>query len=118
MALSLAGSPVPGHNLPVVFDFGIAGYEPCWLNGVDEVTGRHGARLRKLVGRRLTGSWVVWDAGDDSWFADCPVVLDFAGLGPVGRHRRCENLTTWKSDITLLASGYRHSEGATHDRTP
>ncbi|MEU4771635.1 hypothetical protein [Micromonospora sp. NPDC023644] len=63
----------------MVFDFGVAGYRPGWLNGIDEITDRHGRRLRGLVGRRLTRTWVVWDDDDDEWFADCPVVLDFAG---------------------------------------
>ncbi|MEW2477338.1 hypothetical protein AB0875_26465 [Micromonospora gifhornensis] len=60
----------------MAFNFGIAGYQPAWLNGATEVAGRHAQRLRGLVGRRLTYSWVVWD-DDDTWFADCPVALDF-----------------------------------------
>ncbi|MEV4773336.1 hypothetical protein [Micromonospora humida] len=61
----------------MTFDFGITGYQPAWLNGAAEVAGRHAQRLRGLVGRRLTSSWVVWDDDDDTWFADCPVVFDF-----------------------------------------
>lgn len=110
--MSLDGSSPPGHNLPVVFDFGIAGYEPCWLNGVDEATGRHGARLRKLVGRRLTGSWVVWDVGDDSWFADCPVVLDFAGERLEVNHQKFDDLSiTWNSVDVTRAPAWPTSDG-------
>lgn len=32
-----------------MFDFGIAGYRPTWLDGRSDVVRRHGNRLRGLV---------------------------------------------------------------------
>jgi hypothetical protein len=86
----------------VVFDFGIAGFEPCWLNGIHAVAGRHGGGLHGLVGRRLTATWVVWDADNDEWFADCPVILDFAGDRLEINHQKLSDLSiTWNSvDVT------------------
>ncbi|XVS65101.1 hypothetical protein ACQPYE_03270 [Actinosynnema sp. CA-299493] len=61
-----------------MFDFGIEGYRPDWGNGLDDAM-RHAARMRALVGRRLTDAWLVWDLERDEWWADCPVLLDFDG---------------------------------------
>lgn len=77
----------------MAFNFGIAGYQPAWLNGATEVAGRHAQRLRGLVGRRLTCSWVVWDDDDDTWFADCPVVLDFDDERLEVNHQKFDDLS-------------------------
>ncbi|MFY1616317.1 hypothetical protein [Micromonospora sp. WMMD736] len=86
----------------MLFDFGIAGYQPVWLNGVDEIAARHGHRLRSLVGRRLTSSWLVWNDDPDEWFPDCPVVLDFTGERLEVNHQKFNDLSiTWNSiDVT------------------
>ncbi|MDT5024063.1 MAG: hypothetical protein QOE61_489 [Micromonosporaceae bacterium] len=82
----------------MAFDFGIGGYQPRWLSGVNEVTNHHGRQLRGLVGRRLTRTWVVWDADGDEWFADCPVALDFAGERLEIGHQKLDDLSiTWNS---------------------
>ncbi|MEU6206839.1 hypothetical protein ABZ814_25005 [Micromonospora musae] len=96
----------------MVFDFGITGYQPRWLNGVDEVAERHGRRLGALVGRRLTGAWVVWDADNDEWFADCPVVLDFAGERLEINHQKFDDLSiTWDSVDVTRAPTWPTSDG-------
>lgn len=79
-----------------MFDFGIAGYRPEWLVGGRAVEAAHGRRLRGLVGRRLSGVWVVWDTEDDEWFADCPVLLDFEGERLELNHKKFDELSvTW-----------------------
>ncbi|MFG1838087.1 hypothetical protein ACGFH8_06575 [Micromonospora sp. NPDC049175] len=85
----------------MAFNFGITGYQPGWRNGIADVAGRHGQRLRSLVGRRLTSTWVVWD-DDDSWFADCPVVLDFDEERLEVNHQKFDDLSiTWCTiDVT------------------
>jgi hypothetical protein len=81
-----------------VFDFGIGGYLPRWLNGVEYIVECHGRRLRDLAGRRLTRTWVVWDLEADEWFADCPVVLDFAGERLEINHQKFDDMSiTWNS---------------------
>ncbi|MFG3558328.1 hypothetical protein ACGGAQ_28515 [Micromonospora sp. NPDC047557] len=77
----------------MTFDFGIAGYHPSWLSGVDEIANRHRQRLQSLVGRRLTATWLVWDDDRDEWFADCPVVLDFAGERLEVNHQKFDELS-------------------------
>lgn len=62
-----------------VFVFDIEGYEPNWQSGASTLRRVHGSELAELAGRRFTACWLVWDASDDSWFADAPVVLDFDG---------------------------------------
>ncbi|MEH1169005.1 hypothetical protein V6V47_26845 [Micromonospora sp. CPCC 205539] len=86
----------------MAFDFGIAGYQPGWLNGADEIADRHARRLQDLVGSRLTSTWLVWDDDRDEWFADCPVVLDFAGERLEVNHQKFDDLSiTWNSiDVT------------------
>ncbi|SDK33881.1 hypothetical protein SAMN05428985_103658 [Nocardioides sp. YR527] len=59
--------------------FDIDGFEPDWRSGASTLLLAHGQKLAELAGRRLTACWLVWDASDDSWFADAPVVLDFDG---------------------------------------
>ncbi|WP_112699369.1 hypothetical protein [Micromonospora noduli] len=85
-----------------MFDFGIDGYQPRWLNGEDSVARHHGGRLARLVGRTLRSPWVVWEAEHDEWFADCPVVLDFAGERLEVNHQKFDDLSiTWNSvDVT------------------
>jgi hypothetical protein len=55
---------------------GVAGYRPQHVHTVDEL-GPHRDRLRSLVGRTLRGSVAMWDAGDDEWFTDGPLILQF-----------------------------------------
>ncbi|MGC5664634.1 hypothetical protein ACN261_30060 [Micromonospora sp. WMMD723] len=85
----------------MTFDFGIAGYQPAWLNGAAEVAGRHARRLRGLVGRRLTSSWVVWDDDDDTWFADCPVVFDFDDERLEVNHQKFDDLSITYGSIDV-----------------
>ncbi|GAA2366125.1 hypothetical protein [Streptomyces cuspidosporus] len=81
-----------------MFDFGIEGYRPHWLSGPRAVGKAHGARLRALAGRTLTRLWVVWDAADDEWFPDCPVLLDFDGEQVEVNHWKLDQLSlTWNS---------------------
>jgi hypothetical protein len=77
-----------------MFDFGIAGYEPLWLNGSGEIRRRHGRRLRALTGRTLRSVWMVWDRQRDEWFGDCPVLFDFDG--------EQVEITYWKLDELSL----------------
>src|SRR5262249_31311135 len=41
---------------------------------------RHGAMLATCIGHSIDATWVAWDAGDDSWFSEEPVVLRIAGV--------------------------------------
>ncbi|RLK12144.1 hypothetical protein DER29_5421 [Micromonospora sp. M71_S20] len=85
------------HNRPV-FDFGIPGYQPTWLHARPDIETAHGARLAALVGRTLTRVWLVWDLDEDEWFADCPVLLDFAGEQVEVNHQKFDDLSiTWNS---------------------
>lgn len=90
--------PLTNRQNPVMFDFGIKGYQPVWLNGVAETMTSHADRLRTLLGRRLTDTWLVWDESDDEWFADCPVLLDFAGEQIEINHQKFDDLSiTWNT---------------------
>ncbi|MGW6984226.1 hypothetical protein ACWGE1_33085 [Streptomyces sp. NPDC054932] len=81
-----------------MFDFGIAGYRPPWLNHRRDIVREHGDRLRGLVGRTLTGVWVVWDRQDDEWFCDCPVLFDFEGERVEINHHKFDDLAlTWNT---------------------
>ncbi|MCL8017994.1 hypothetical protein [Streptomyces sp. AS02] len=81
-----------------MFDFGIAGYRPLWLNHRGDVVREHGHRLRGLVGRTLTGVWMVWDRQDDEWFCDSPVLFDFEGERVEINHHRFDDLSlTWNT---------------------
>lgn len=81
-----------------MFDFGIAGYRPRWLTGLAAIRAEHGDRLAALVGRRLTRTRVVWERGDDEWFADAPVLLDFDGEQVELNHQKFDELSiTWNS---------------------
>ncbi|MFI9814004.1 hypothetical protein [Saccharothrix variisporea] len=80
-----------------MFDFGIEGYRPAWGNGLaDAMT--HAARMRALIGRRLTDAWLVWDLEHGEWWADCPVLLDFEGEQIEINHQKFDDLSiTWNS---------------------
>ncbi|MEU8677613.1 hypothetical protein [Streptomyces sp. NPDC048560] len=81
-----------------MFDFGIEGYRPQWLNSHSDLSAGHGRRLRGLIGRPLTRVWLVWDVRDDEWFSDCPVLLDFAGEQVEINHHKFDDLSvTWNT---------------------
>ncbi|MFJ8011141.1 hypothetical protein [Streptomyces sp. NPDC096339] len=81
-----------------MFDFGIAGYQPLWLNRRSDVVREHGHRLRGLAGRTLTRVWMVWDRQDDEWFSDCPVLFDFEGDQVEINHHKFDDLSlTWNT---------------------
>lgn len=81
-----------------MFDFGIDGYRPRWLNDRSAILAAHGERLQALIGRSLTRVWLVWDSQDDEWFSDCPVVLDFAGEQVEINHQKFDELSiTWNT---------------------
>jgi hypothetical protein len=81
-----------------VFDFGIGGYRPHWLNGRLAVEAGHGRRLRALIGRPLARAWLVWDVQDDEWFSDCPVLFDFTGEQVEINHQKFDDLSiTWNT---------------------
>ena len=83
---------------PGVFDFGIDGYRPHWLNDRAAVLAGHGERLRALIGRPLTRTWLVWDVQDEVWFPDCPVLLDFAGVQVEVNHQKFDDLSiSWNT---------------------
>ncbi|MBC9718781.1 hypothetical protein H9Y04_40265 [Streptomyces sp. TRM66268-LWL] len=81
-----------------MFDFGIAGYEPLWLNGRSDLVRAHAHRLRGLAGRTLTCVWMVWDREDDEWFCDGPVLFDFDGEQVEINHQKFDDLSlTWNT---------------------
>ncbi|THA33967.1 hypothetical protein E6W17_30475 [Streptomyces sp. A1547] len=81
-----------------MFDFGIEGYHPLWLNGPGLVARTHGPRLHALRGRPLTRVWMVWDLVDDEWFPDCPVLLDFDDVQVEINHQKFDDLSlTWNT---------------------
>ncbi|WP_158889953.1 hypothetical protein [Amycolatopsis anabasis] len=78
--------------------FGIEGYRPEWLNGLRAIEAAHRDRLGALIGRRLSHAWLVWDAEDDEWFADGPVLLDFEGERAEVAHQKFDELSiTWNT---------------------
>ena len=56
---------------------GIPGYRPQHVESGADLSADERYRLQRLVGRELVASWAAWDLGDDTWFVDAPVVLDF-----------------------------------------
>ncbi|WDZ84484.1 hypothetical protein [Micromonospora cathayae] len=79
-------------------DFGIPGYRARGLTGRTALAGTHGARLAGLTGRPLTRVWLAWDLTDDSWWSDCPVLLDFAGEQVEVNHWKCDEVAvSWNT---------------------
>ncbi|MGW4999692.1 hypothetical protein ACWEP8_18670 [Streptomyces hydrogenans] len=95
--------------------WGIAGFEPTFLSGLDAVRQVHGPRLAALAGRRLTDFAVVRFAEDGEWFADCPVVLDFEGARVEVCHQKLDELSIgWATiDTTAPVTGWEW-----YERTP
>jgi hypothetical protein len=83
---------------------GIPGFEPSFLVGIDAVQAVHGSRLAALAGRRLTGFAVVRFAEDGEWFADCPLVLDFAGIQVEVCHWELDELSIGWDTIETAAA--------------
>lgn len=59
---------------------GVPGYAPRHLDEGTALFAAERDRLRGLVGQPLRAAWAVWETGDDEWFTDAPMVLDF-GVG-------------------------------------
>ncbi|HEY0534342.1 MAG TPA: hypothetical protein VGD29_22380 [Actinoplanes sp.] len=54
-----------GRQSDHVFDFGITGCRPGWLQGLNSIATAHGRRLAGLAGRTLHHVWLVWDLRAD-----------------------------------------------------
>lgn len=77
---------------------GVPGYRPRWLTGVRAIAAAHGDRLRALVGRTLTRTWLVCDARTGAWMADWPVVICFEDDRIEISHQKFDELSlTWGS---------------------
>ncbi|MEV6769196.1 hypothetical protein AB0N05_11275 [Nocardia sp. NPDC051030] len=81
--------------------YGIDGYQPQWLSGRATIESAHGQRLGRLIGKRLSRTWLVWDQ-DDEWFADCPVLLDFDGEQVEITHQKFDELSITWSQVNPL----------------
>ncbi|MFF9012802.1 hypothetical protein ACF09C_07475 [Streptomyces sp. NPDC014870] len=68
--------------------------------------------MATLAGRRLTGFALVRFAADGEWFADCPVVLDFAGVQVEFCHWKFDELSIgWDTiDTAGTITGWEWSE--------
>lgn len=82
-----------GRQSDHVFDFGITGYRPGWLQGLNPIATTHGRRLAGLTGRTLHHVWLVWDLRADEWFSDCPVLLDFGDEYVEINHQKFDDLS-------------------------
>jgi hypothetical protein len=82
-----------GRHNDHVFDFGIAGYRPRWLQGLNPIATTHGRRLGGLAGRTLHHIWLVWEFSADEWFTDCPVLLDFGDEQVEINHQKFDDLS-------------------------
>lgn len=60
--------------------FGIESYTPCFYENAKDIMTEHAKQLNNIVGKRIIDVWIVWDAKNDEWFKDCPVVLDIEGI--------------------------------------
>ncbi|MFI5627692.1 hypothetical protein ACIA03_29815 [Nocardioides sp. NPDC051685] len=87
--------PDPRHE---DYYFNIASYQPSWRSGLRAIKLANGRRLGRLRGLSLTRSWLLWERTDDEWFADAPVVLDFAGEQLEIQHQKFDELSiTWNT---------------------
>ena len=54
-----------------------SGHRPQFVRSPRELPRKD---LVALIGRRLDAVWFLWNTTDDEWFADAPVVMQFADL--------------------------------------
>lgn len=101
------------HNLRV--HLGIPGFLPRWLTGLNAIKTAHGERLGSLVGRHLTGADLVYLIEDGSWYADCPVVLDFEGERVEICHQKFDDVSiTWNAiDCSAPIGGWDEADDFT-----
>jgi hypothetical protein len=55
---------------------GVAGYSPAHIETLGDLPDDDRRQLRALRGQRLIRSWAMWDADEDAWFPDGPVILE------------------------------------------
>ncbi|MBM0255510.1 hypothetical protein [Micromonospora sp. 4G55] len=84
-----------------MFDFGISGYRPQWVQARSAIAAAHGRRLAALAGQTLHHVWLVWDLDADEWFPDCPVVLAFDDDQVEVNHQKTDDLSVTFSSIDL-----------------
>jgi hypothetical protein len=91
---------------------GIPGFTPHWLTGLQAIHAAHGARLGSLVGRTLMSADLACFVEDGSWFADCPVILDFAGERVEICHQKFDELSiTWNAiDCSMPIGGWDETD--------
>ena len=60
--------------------FGIENYNPHFNSSTKEIVTKVGEELKKLIGKKITETWVVWETKNNKWFKDCPVVINIEGI--------------------------------------
>lgn len=58
---------------------GIPGYRPGRYRAANQLVSSLGDELRGFVGETLENIWLMWEANEDEWFADGPVILGIGG---------------------------------------
>lgn len=92
--------------------FGVAGYEPAWLCGIDVIKAAHGPRLQALVGTTMHDIWLLWDHTGDRWFTDGPVVLECSGDQLEINHQKFDELSITWNTIDLAEPSDRPSDSS------
>lgn len=66
----------------------VGGYQPRWLYTAREILDVHGKRLGELLGQQLRHTWLLWDAEENTWYDEGPVVFEFETARLTACHRR------------------------------
>jgi hypothetical protein len=51
-------------------------FKPQFFTEAQKGLELHGDKLIDLIGKEITGSWILWDNDQNEWFSDAPVVIE------------------------------------------
>jgi hypothetical protein len=93
-----------------VIVLGIEGYDPEWHYDAEALAAVHRHRFARLIGQKLQSSRLMWDIAERGWFADGPVILDFASTQVEITHRKFDECAiTWDQiDMRVPIDWYEH----------
>lgn len=77
--------------------YGWPGYEPVWVEEIDDFLALHRSQLKEIVGRRVTRFWFPWHPEWDERWVDGPFVIDFEGARLEFQGCRCLCSLSWNT---------------------
>jgi len=82
---------------------GISSYKPKFQTTAESFINEHQSELLKLIGKKITRFWIMWETNDDIWMNDAPIILEI-------ENKRYEFTAYQLDEFSLTINSFELSE--------